>query len=141
MDIKLRRTAYLSLIGILIRTNTFPKVVEIVKEMTRAGHYLGVYTRALLIYMLGCARRPVCAAKIFSLLPDEQKCTATYTALIGVHFAVGGSNKALKTYKSMQRTGKHPSLGTYNVQLSGLEISGRLSEAETYQKKKRSRNL
>ncbi|GAV64454.1 PPR_2 domain-containing protein [Cephalotus follicularis] len=137
MDIKLRRTAYLALIGILIRTNTFPKVVEIVKEMTKAGHSLGVYTRALLIYRLGCARRPVCAAKIFSLLPDEQKCTATYTALIGVHFAAGSANKALKTYKSMQRTGKHPSLGTYNVLLSGLEISGRLSEAETYRKEKK----
>ncbi|GAV76772.1 PPR domain-containing protein/PPR_2 domain-containing protein [Cephalotus follicularis] len=137
MDIKLRRTAYLALIGILIRTNTFPKVVEIVKEMTKAGHSLGVYTRALLIYRLGCARRPVCAAKIFSLLPDDQKCTATYTALIGVHFAAGSANKALKTYKSMQRTGKHPSLGTYNVLLSGLEISGRFSEAETCRKEKK----
>ncbi|GAV79910.1 PPR_2 domain-containing protein, partial [Cephalotus follicularis] len=67
----------------------------------------------------------------------EQKCTATYTTLIGVHFAAGSANKALKTYKYMQRTGKHPSLGTYNVLLSGLEISGRLSEAESYRKEKK----
>ncbi|KAL9461523.1 hypothetical protein AB3S75_004509 [Citrus x aurantiifolia] len=138
MDLNLERTAYLALIGILIKLNTFPKVAEIVEEMTKAGHSLGVYLGALLIHRLGSVRRPVPAAKIFSLLPEDQKCTATYTALIGVYFSAGSADKALKIYKTMCRKGIHPSLGTFNVLLAGLEKLGRVSDAEIYRKEKKS---
>lgn len=138
MNLNLERTAYLALIGILIKSNRFPKVAEIVEEMTKAGHSFGVYLVALLIHRLGIARRPVCAAKIFSLLPEDQKCTATYTALIGVYFSAGSADKALKIYKTMQRKGIHPSLGTFNVLLAGLEKLDRASDAEIYRKEKKS---
>ncbi|XVF15698.1 hypothetical protein REPUB_Repub09cG0177800 [Reevesia pubescens] len=136
--INLGRTAYLALIGSLIRSNTFTDIVEIVAEMTRTGHSLGVYLGSLLIYRLGCARRPTCAAKIFILLPDDQKCVATYTALIDVYFAAGTADKGLKIYKTMRRKGIYPSLGTYCVLLSGLEKLGRVSKAETFRKEKKS---
>ncbi|XVF61968.1 hypothetical protein PTKIN_Ptkin08bG0178100 [Pterospermum kingtungense] len=136
--LNLERTAYLSLIGSLIRSNTFTDIVEIVAEMTNAGHSLGVYQGSLLIYGLGCARRPTCAAKIFDLLPDDQKCVATYTALVGVYFAAGTADKGLKIYKTMRRKGIHPSLGTYSVLVAGLEKLGRVSQAETHRKEKKS---
>ncbi|XP_021274891.1 pentatricopeptide repeat-containing protein At2g01390 [Herrania umbratica] len=138
VGINLERAAYLALIGSLIRTNAFTDVVEIVAEMTRAGHSLGVYLGSLLIYRLGCARRPTCAAKIFNLLPEDQKCVATYSALVGVYFAAGTADKGLKIYKTMRRKGISPSLGTYCVLLAGLEKLGRVSTAETYRKEKKS---
>lgn len=137
MGVNLERTAYLALIGILIRLNTFQKVTEIVEEMTKVGHSLGVYLAVLLIFRLGSARRPVSAAKIFNLLPEDQKCTATYTALISVYFSAGSADKALKIYKAMQRKGIRPSLGTYNVLLAGLEKLGRSSDVEIYRKEKK----
>ncbi|KAK9284731.1 hypothetical protein L1049_023908 [Liquidambar formosana] len=138
MGIHIEKTAYLALIGVFIRTNSFPKVVEIVEEMTRAGHSFGVYLAALLIYRLGCARKPVCAAKIFNLLPGDQKNSATYTALISAYFFVGSVDKGLKIYETMRSNGIHPALGTYNVLLAGLEKSGRVHEAEIYRKEKKS---
>ncbi|KAG8641306.1 pentatricopeptide repeat-containing protein At2g01390 [Manihot esculenta] len=138
MGIDLERTAYLALIGMLIRSNTFVRIVDIIKGMTRAGHSLGLYLGSLLIYRLGSARRPTCAAKIFNLLPDEQKCTATYTAMIGVYFSAGSIDKALKTYQTMKKKGIKSSLGTYNVLLAGLEGSDRICETDTYRKEKKS---
>ncbi|KAE8699977.1 Pentatricopeptide repeat-containing protein [Hibiscus syriacus] len=135
--IELERTAYLALIGCLIRSSMFNDIVDIVTEMTSAGHSLGVYLASLLIYRLGCARRPSCAAKIFDLLPDDQKCVATYTALVGIYFAAGTADKGLKIYKTMQRKGIHPSLGTYCVLVAGLKKLGRVSNAETFQKEKK----
>ncbi|KAJ4829371.1 hypothetical protein Tsubulata_045720 [Turnera subulata] len=137
MGIELERTAYLALIGILMRTRTFKKVVEIVQKMIEAGHPLGVYLGAVLIYKLGHIRQPTCAAEIFNLLPDDHKCSATYTALIGVYFCAGSAEKALKIYTDMKRKGIHPSLGTYNVLLAGLERSGRVRETETLRKEKK----
>ncbi|KAJ9170821.1 hypothetical protein P3X46_018895 [Hevea brasiliensis] len=136
MGIDLEKTAYLALIGILIRSNTFLRIVDIIKEMIRAGHSLGLYLGCLLIYRLGSARRPTCAAKIFNLLPDEQKCSATYTAMVGAYFSAGSTEKALKIYKTMKKKGINSSLGTYNVLLSGLERSGSICETETYRKEK-----
>lgn len=138
MGIDLERTAYLALIGMLIRSNTFVRIVDIIKGMTRAGHCLGLYLGSLLIYRLGSARRPTCAAKIFNLLPDEQKCTATYTAMIGVYFSAGSIDKALKIYQTMKKKGIKSSLGTYNVLLAGLEGSDRMCETDTYRKEKKS---
>lgn len=141
MGIIIERTAYLSLIGILIRSNSYAKVVKVVEAMIGAGHSLGTYLSVLLIYRLGCARRAACAAKIFDLLPDDQKSTAAFTALIGVYFTVGNADKGLQIYKTMLEKGIYPALGTYNVVLAGLENCGRISEAGVYRKEKKSLQL
>lgn len=137
MGISIDRTAYLALVGALIRTNTFGKVVEIVKEMTRAGHSLDTYLAALLIYRLGYGRRPVSAAKIFDLLSDDEKNSATYTALIAAYFIVGSYDKGLEIYESMQSKGIQPALGTYNVLLDGLQKGDRVPEVEKLRKEKK----
>ncbi|KAK2987480.1 hypothetical protein RJ640_012139, partial [Escallonia rubra] len=138
MGILVERTAYLSLIGVFIRTNSFPKVVEIVEEMARAGLSLGTHLSALLIYRLGCAKELVSAAKVFNLLPDEHKRTAAYTALIDAYFSSGEADKGLATYKTMRMEGIPTALGTYNVLSAGLERSGRVSDVEYYRKEKKS---
>ena len=138
MGIRIERTGYLSLIGLLTRSNMFSKLVEAVEEMTRAGHSLGIYLASLLIYRLGSARKPTFAMKIFNLLPDNHKCSATYTALISVYFSARRVNKALDIYKSMCTKGFCPVLGTYNVLVAGLERNGRYSDAELYRKAKKS---
>ncbi|KAL5551034.1 hypothetical protein UlMin_001210 [Ulmus minor] len=135
--LNMSRNTYLGLIGILIRSNLFQKVVEVVAEMITAGHSVGIYLASILIHRLGCARRPNCAAKIFNLLPDDHKCTATYTALIGVYFPVGNADKALGIFRTMESKGVLPSLGTYDVLLEGLLRSGRVSEVETFRKEKK----
>ncbi|RDX91246.1 Pentatricopeptide repeat-containing protein, partial [Mucuna pruriens] len=138
MGISIERTGYLSLMGLLTRSNMFSKLVEIVEEMTRAGHSLGIYLASLLIFRIGCARKQTFATKIFNLLPDNHKCTATYTALISVYFSVRRVNKALEIYKIMCSKGFCPVLGTYNVLIAGLERNGRYAEAEHYRKAKKS---
>ncbi|XP_059641664.1 pentatricopeptide repeat-containing protein At2g01390 [Cornus florida] len=137
MGINIERTAYLALIGVFVRTNSFPKVVVVVEEMARAGLYPGTYLGALLIYRLGCARDPVSAAKVFDLLPDDQKNTATYTALIYAYFFSRNGDKGLKVFKAMKNKGIHVALGTYDVLLAGLERSGRIREVELYVKEKK----
>uniref|UniRef100_F6GWZ7 Pentatricopeptide repeat-containing protein n=1 Tax=Vitis vinifera TaxID=29760 RepID=F6GWZ7_VITVI len=137
MGINIERIAYLALMGVFIRANSFPKVADIVEKMVRAGISLGMYLGALLIYRLGCARRPGSAAKVFGLLPDDQKGTAAYTALISAYFSSGNVDKGLKIYKTMQRKRIHPALGTYNLLLAGLEKKGRAREAEIYRKEKK----
>ncbi|XP_017424401.2 pentatricopeptide repeat-containing protein At2g01390 [Vigna angularis] len=134
MGISIERTGYLSLLGVLTRSNKFSKLVDIVEEMTRAGHSLGIYLASLLIFRLGCARKHTFAMKIFNLLPDSHKCTATYTALISVYFSVKRVDKALEIYKTMCSKGFCPVLGTYNVLIAGLERNGRHAEAEHYRK-------
>ncbi|XP_029127285.1 pentatricopeptide repeat-containing protein At2g01390 [Cajanus cajan] len=138
MGISIEKTGYLSLMGLLIRSNMFSKLVGIVEEMTRAGHSLGIYLASLLIFRLGCARRHSFAMKIFNLLPDNHKCTATYTALMSVYFSVRRVNKALEFYKTMRSKGYSPVSGTYNVLIAGLERNGRYAEAEHYRKAKKS---
>lgn len=141
MGIRIERTGYLSLMGLLTRSNMFPELVRIVHEMIRAGHSLGIYLASLLIYRLGCAtcaKKLSIASKIFNLLPDNHKCTATYTALISVYFSARRVNKALEIYKIMCGKGICPMLGTYNLLISGLERNGRYSEAEHYRKAKKS---
>ncbi|WOH10690.1 hypothetical protein DCAR_0730160 [Daucus carota subsp. sativus] len=134
----LKKTVYLSLIGLLIRTNSFPEVVEIVDEIHKAEYSLGTHLTALLIYRLGCVGKPVLAAKIFDLLPDDQKNTAAYTALISAYFSCGDSGKGLRTYEIMRTKGIPSALGTYNVLLSGLDRCGKVPELETYRKEKKS---
>lgn len=137
MGISIERTGYLSLMGLLIRSNMFSKLVEIIEEMTRAGHSLGIYLASLLIFRLGCAKKHTFATKIFNLLPDNHKCTATYTALISVYFSVRRVNKALEIYKTMCSKGFCPALGTYDILITGLERNRRYAEAEHYRKAKK----
>ncbi|XP_015972782.1 pentatricopeptide repeat-containing protein At2g01390 [Arachis duranensis] len=137
MGIYMERQGYLSLIGLLIRSNMFSQLVEAVEEMSRAGHSLGIYLASILIYRLGCAKKPAYAVTIFNLLPDNHKCTATYTALISAYFASRRVNKALDIHKSMCAKGFLTVLGTYNVLVAGLERNGRNSEAEFYRKAKK----
>lgn len=137
MGINIERTAYLTLLGVFIRTNSFPKVAEIVEKMVRSGISLGTYLGALLIYKLGCARRPGSAAMVFEILPNDQKGTAAYTALISAYFSSGNVDKGLNIYKTMRRKGIYPALGTYNLLSAGLEKKGRIREAEIYRKEKK----
>lgn len=133
----LDRSAYLALLGRLIRRDEFEKAVDIFEEMIRAGHSPGPYLAALLIYRLGTARRPSFAAKVFSLLPENLIDVATYTSLMSVYFSVGAPEKAMKVYEEMREKGISPSSGTYDLLLVCLEKSGRLSEAGTYRKEKK----
>lgn len=138
MGISMERTKYLALIGLMIRSNLFSRILEVVEEMSKAGHSLGIYLASLIIYRLGRARQPTFAAKIFSILPDNHKCTATYTALISAYFSAGRVNKALGIYRIMREEGASPTLGTYNVLLAGLERKGRSSEADFFRKERKS---
>lgn len=137
MGINIERTDYLALLGVFIRTNSFPKVADIVEKMVRAGISLGTYLGALLIYRLGCARKLGSASKVFRLWPDDQKGTAAYTALISAYFSAGNVDKGLTVYKNMRRKGIPPALGTYDLLLTGLEKKGRVCEAEMYRKEKK----
>ncbi|KAL1208283.1 Pentatricopeptide repeat-containing protein [Cardamine amara subsp. amara] len=139
MGIHLEKSAYLALIGNLLRLNELPKVTEVVKEMLKAQHSLGVYQGAMLIHRLGFGRRPRLAADVFELLPDDQKGVAAYTALMDVYIAAGSPEKAMKILGEMRERGMTPSLGTYNVLLSGLEkTSDFQKEAALLRKEKKS---
>lgn len=137
LDIKVERTAYLVLLGLLVRTNSLAKVVNIVHEMARAGVSLGSHLSALIIYRLGCARELVSAIKVFGLLPDEQRSTTTYTALIAAYFSSGVADKGLETFETMKKQGISVALGTYRVLVTGLEQSGRFHKLDTYRKEKK----
>lgn len=138
MGISFKKAAYLSLIGLFIRTNSFTKVAEIVEQMVRAGLSLGTHQMVLLIYRLGRARKPAYAAKVFDLLPDDQKNTTAFTALISAYLSSGNIGKGLKTLELMRSNGIPFAVGTYNVLLDGLERRGRLREVELYRKEKKS---
>ncbi|CAI9109481.1 OLC1v1009305C2 [Oldenlandia corymbosa var. corymbosa] len=137
VGIMVERSAYLALFGLLIRTNKLAKVVNVVEEMIRAGVSPGSQQSALLVYRLGLARELDLAAKVFSLLPDEEKNTATYTALIAAFFSSGETEKGLGTFELMRTLGIGASLGTYRVLLNGLEKTGQIGKLETYRKEKK----
>ncbi|KAL8246282.1 hypothetical protein R6Q59_007498 [Mikania micrantha] len=137
MGIKYEKSLYLSLIGLFIRTNSFPKIVDIVEEMIKSGIFLGVNQSALLIYKLGCAKKPVSAAKVFDFLPDNEKNTTTYTAFMAAYFASRNTSKGLQIFKEMKDVGIPVVLGTYNVLLAGLEKSGRVDEFNYYRKERK----
>lgn len=139
MGIHLEKAAYLSLIGSFLRLNELRKVIESVKEMLKAQHSLGVYRGATLIHKLGFGRRPRLAAEVFDLLPDDQKGVAAYTALMDVYISAGSPEKAMKILEEMRRREMVPSLGTYNVVLSGLEKTSDFQrEAASLKKEKKS---
>ncbi|KAL6993459.1 hypothetical protein U1Q18_011576 [Sarracenia purpurea var. burkii] len=136
MGLRIERSAYLALLGVFIRTKSFPKVVCVVEEMIRAGISIGTYLGTLLIYRLGCARKPVSSGKIFDLLPDDQKNAATYTALIAAYFVSGNADKGLQMFLTMRAKRIHAALGTYNVLLAGLAKGGKVHEVEQFRKEK-----
>lgn len=137
LGINIERTAYLALIGLSIRVNSFHKVVEIVENMVKQGLSLGTQLNSLLIHRLGCGREAASAAKVFDLLPDNEKSTAEYTALIGAYFSSGDAGKGLETFKIMTSRGVNVALGTYCVLIVGLEKCGKARELEHYKKEKK----
>lgn len=136
LGINIERTAYLALIGLSLRVNSFHKVVEIVESMIDQGLSLGTQLNSLLIYRLGCGREAASAAKVFDLLPDNEKSTAEYTALIGAYFSSGDAGKGLETFKIMKNKSVNVALGTYCVLIAGLEKCGKARELEHYRKEK-----
>ncbi|ESQ39978.1 hypothetical protein EUTSA_v10000833mg [Eutrema salsugineum] len=139
MGIHLEKTAYLALVGNFLRSNELAKVTETVKEMVKGQHSLGVYQGATLIHKLGFGRRPRLAAEVFDLIPDDQKGVAAYTALMDVYISAGSPEKAMKILEAMREREIMPSLGTYNVLLSGLEKTSDFQrEAASLRKEKKS---
>ncbi|PWA37208.1 Pentatricopeptide repeat-containing protein [Artemisia annua] len=137
LGIKFEKISYLSLVGLFIRTNYFPNIVDIVEEMIKDGIFLGINQSALLIYKLGCANKSVSAAKMFEFLPNNEKSTTTYTALMAAYFASRNASKGVQVFKEMKELGIPVALGTYIVLLAGLEKSGRVLELEIYRKEKK----
>ncbi|GMH06470.1 hypothetical protein Nepgr_008310 [Nepenthes gracilis] len=137
MDIHIEEEAFLALIGFSIRTNEFPKVVNVVEEMAKAGFFLETDSASLLIYRLGCSKQLACSEKIFKLLPDELKNAATYTAFIAACFSAGNPDKGIKTCETMRRKGVRAAAGTYYLLIGGLEKFGRVDEAKFYMTEKR----
>ncbi|XP_073044889.1 pentatricopeptide repeat-containing protein At2g01390 [Primulina eburnea] len=137
LGIAVDRTALLALIGLAVRTNSFQNVMKVVEEMVKQGQSLGAHLNSLLIYRLGCNKELVSAVKIFDLLPDEEKGTSEFTALIGAYFSCGIVDKALEQFEIMRSKGVKIALGTYCVLITGLEKCGRAREADCYRKEKK----
>ncbi|RAL40010.1 hypothetical protein DM860_008150 [Cuscuta australis] len=138
LGINIDRTTYLTLMGVLVRTNSFQRVVEIVEAMLGAGLTLGSQLSALLIQRLGCSNGHVYAEKVFCLLPyEEKKSTIVYTGLIRAYFLSTNADKGLEMFEKMKEQRVHVSLGTYSVVLNGLEENGRASDLESYRKEKK----
>ncbi|VVB03782.1 unnamed protein product [Arabis nemorensis] len=107
--------------------------------MVKSQHSLGVFQGATLIHKLGFGKRPRLAAEVFNLLPDDEKGVAAYTALMDVYSSAGSPEKAMKILGEMRERKIMPSLGTFNVILSGLEkTSDFQKEAESLKKEKKS---
>ncbi|XP_016512376.2 pentatricopeptide repeat-containing protein At2g01390 [Nicotiana tabacum] len=137
LGITIERIMYLMLVGELIRTNSLSRVVDIVEAVVGAGLSLGSELTALLIHRLGCTREPTSAEKLFSILPDQQKSTAVYTALINTYFTCGNAEKGLEIFETMRKRGINMALSTYCVLLNGLERNGLFDKVQSYRKEKK----
>ncbi|KAL8476010.1 hypothetical protein ACS0TY_028611 [Phlomoides rotata] len=137
MGINIERIAYLALIGLSIRVNSFHKVVEIVEKMVEQGLSLGTNLNSLLIHRLGCTRGADAAAKVFDLLPDKEKSCAEYTALMSAYISSGDAQKGLETFEIMKSESVDIALGTYCVLLAGLEKCSKARDVEYYRKEKK----
>ncbi|KAL7101192.1 hypothetical protein ACP275_08G040400 [Erythranthe tilingii] len=137
LGINIERTAYLALIGLFVRINSFPKVVEIFEKIAMQGFFLGTHLNSTLIYRLGCGEEATSAAKVFDLLPEKERSCAEYTALIGAYFSSGNADMALETFDVMKKAGVKVVLGTYCVLLAGLEKCGKAREMDYYRKEKK----
>ncbi|KAM3397910.1 pentatricopeptide repeat-containing protein [Capsicum galapagoense] len=137
LGITIERTTYLTMVGELIRTNSFSRAVDIVEAMVGAGLSLGSELTALLIHRLGCARQLASAEKLFSILPDQQKSTTVYTALINTYFTFGNVDKGLEIFETMRKQGINVALSTCSVILNGLERNGLFDKLQSYRKEKK----
>lgn len=137
MGIKIEKTAYLTLIGFSIRVNSFHKVVEIIDKLVEQGLSLGPHLNSLLIHRLGCTRNADSAAKVFDLLPNKEKSSAEYTALMSAHFFSGDFKKGLETFETMKNQGVNIALGTYCVLVAGLEKCSKARDVEYYRKERK----
>ncbi|CAH9071203.1 unnamed protein product [Cuscuta europaea] len=137
LGINIEKTTYLTLIGVLVRQNSFQRIVEIVEAILGAGQTLGSQLSSLLIQRLGCSNVHAFAEKVFCLLPYEEKCTVVYTSLIRAYFSSANANKGLETFEKMKKEGINVALGTYSVLLNGLEENGRAGELKIYRKEKK----
>ncbi|GER35716.1 pentatricopeptide repeat-containing protein [Striga asiatica] len=135
--IDIERDSYLALIGLSIRLNSYQKVVEIFGKMVERGFSLGTHLNSLLIHRLGCSRKTASAIKIFDLLPDRDKSTAEYTALISAYFSSGNDKKGLETFGIMRSKSFSVTLGTLSVLIAGLEKCGKYREVVYYRKEKK----
>jgi len=136
--IRIELTAYLSLLGALIRANEFSKVLEIVEQMVKIDLYLQPQLASTLVYRLGQSGELGIAVKVFDMLPEEMKSTTVYTALINACFSAGDPDKGSEMFKGMKSRGIHVAQGTYNVLIRGLEMCGGVDEAKFYRKERRS---
>lgn len=137
LGIPIERITYLTMVGELIRTNSFSRAVDIVEAMVRASLSLGSELTALLIHRLGSARELASAEKLFSILSDQQKSTAVYTALINAYFTFGNAEKGLEMFETMRKQGINVALSTYCVLLNGLERNGLFDKLQFYRKEKK----
>ncbi|KAK9669935.1 hypothetical protein RND81_13G165100 [Saponaria officinalis] len=138
MSIEIDNVAYLSLIGVLIRANEFSKIPQVVEQMVSFNLFLEPAFAASLIYRLGQVRELDIAASIFNLLPEDNKSTSTYTALIDACFSAGYPGKGVETFQAMKRKKIQSALATYTILIRGLEMCGRDDEARFYRREKRS---
>ena len=132
---RLDRSAYISLLGLFIRINSFENVLEIVEQMVNSDIGLGTYLVSLLVHRLGCAGLPSFAEKIFHSFPTDQN-VVTYTSLINAYFQAGEVNKGLELYAKMRSQGIPVAYGTYEVLIVGLEVAGKIHDAQIYRKEK-----
>ncbi|XP_051120215.1 pentatricopeptide repeat-containing protein At2g01390 [Andrographis paniculata] len=130
--------AYLTLLGLFVRGNSFQKIVEIVDQVSKKGFSLGDHLNSCIIRRLGRGKEAVLAAKVFDLLREEDRGCSVYTALIDAYFASGDSERGLKTFERMKDDGVDVALGTYDVLLGGLEKCGRTRQRDYYMKEKSS---
>lgn len=130
--------AYLSLLGVMIRSNEFAKVLEVVEQMVKIELFLQPQLASTLVYRLGQSRELGIAVKVFDMLPEEMKSSAVYTALINACFSAGDPDKGIEIFRSMKSRSIHVARGTYNVLIRGLEMCGRVDEAKLYRKERRS---
>nr|CAD1837799.1 unnamed protein product [Ananas comosus var. bracteatus] len=133
---ELAASAYARLLGFFVRNSSFHTVLEIVEEMSKAGHNLGVYLTSVLIYKLGCAGLSSYAERVFNSFLMEHN-VVTYTALMDAYFRAGKVDKGVELYSRMKSQGISLSSGSYVVLINGLEKAGRIHDAEIYRKEKR----
>lgn len=133
---ELAASAYACLLGFFVRNSSFHTVLEIVEEMSKAGHNLGVYLTSVLIYKLGCAGLSSYAERVFNSFLMEHN-VVTYTALMDAYFRAGKVDKGVELYSRMKSQGISLSSGSYVVLINGLEKAGRIHDAEICRKEKR----
>ncbi|KMT08498.1 hypothetical protein BVRB_6g137860 [Beta vulgaris subsp. vulgaris] len=138
MGINVEKEAFLSLLGVLIRTKDFSMILPVVEKMVKRDVFPEPQLASSLIFRLGEAGELKTALKMFDMFPEEMKNTTLYTALISACFSSGHPDKGIETFDALKRSGFRGASGTYNVLIRGLEIYGRADDAKFYRKEKKS---